>query len=84
MEYACSVTGTCIIKSIYLFLIKADPERRITMQSQAISLPSKPGSVAEIQNALRPYDMIQAMIALYKLYWSPSSGFLAADRSSVY
>ena len=32
------------------------------MQSQAISLPSKTGSVAEIQNALRPYDMIQEMI----------------------
>ena len=36
------------------------------MQSQAISLPSKTGSVAEIQNALRPYDMIQEMIALYQ------------------
>ena len=41
---------------------KADPERRITMQSQNISLPSKAGSFAEIQNALRPFDMVQAKV----------------------
>ena len=32
------------------------------MQSQNISLPSKAGSVAEIQNALRPFDMVQAKV----------------------
>ena len=35
------------------------------MQSQNIqniSLPSKAGSVAETQNALRPFDMVQAKV----------------------
>ena len=32
------------------------------MQSQNISLPSKAGSVVEIQNALRPFDMVQAKV----------------------
>ena len=51
------------------------------MQSQNISLPSKAGSVAEIQNALRPFDMVQAKVT-QKGFFSESAdgkGYIDVD-----